>query len=401
MNLSDPVAALEIGTSRTVIAIGEPLGPGRVKVAAKGSIPSSGVRKSRIVDMEQASLSVESVLKHLERESGYAIGQAGLAMTGPHVQTKRLVSQCEVAGGTVEENDLAEVYNRSFATGLDPNERTLLDMSEIGYALDGMYGLKSPKGMTGRVLELHTLAIHGSAARLADARTVASRSKLEIPEAYFAGSCAAAAVLTPQQRNAGAIVVDLGGGTTSAVAYADGHLVHAFAIGVGGDHVTNDIRQAFSLTKVQAEAMKIEHASATVGSSGAERVPVTAAMPGFGPESVSRRALDVVVNARMYETFSILREEFDRAEVLHRVNGGVILTGGGAQLRNLTALAQLVFGMPAQVGAIVPEIEGLESETFPAAYATIAGTLLMAMSDSEKPSLFGSIFGNVTGWFKK
>ena len=93
MNLSDPVAALEIGTSRTVLAIGEPLGPGRVKVAAKDFIPSMGVRKSRIVDMEQTAMSVESLVKHLGQASGYAIGQACLAMPGPHVQTKRLVSQ--------------------------------------------------------------------------------------------------------------------------------------------------------------------------------------------------------------------------------------------------------------------------------------------------------------------
>ena len=401
MNLSDPVAALEIGTSRTMLAIGEPLGPGRVKVAAKDYIPSMGVRKSRIVDMEQTAMSIESLVKHLGRESGYAIGQACLAMTGPHVQTKRLVSQCDVASGVVTENDMAEVYNRSCATGLDPNDRTLLDLSEVGYALDGMHGLKSPKGMTGRILELHTLAVHGSAARLADARAVASRSKFEIPEAYFAGSCAAAAVLTPQQKNAGAIVIDLGGGTTSAVAYADGHLLHAFALGVGGDHVTNDICQAFSISKVQAEALKISHASATLEPNGAERVPVSAATPGFGAEDISRRALDVVVNARLHETFSILLAEFDREEVLHHVNAGVVLTGNGARMKNVAALAQSVFGMPAQIGTIVPEIEGLETEEFPAGFATIAGTLLMAMRDTEQQTFLGSIFGNFKGLFKK
>ena len=116
MNLSDPIAALEIGTSRTVIAIAEPLGPGRISVVAYGDIPSSGVRKSQITDIGQAGVSVTSVLKRLEGENGYSIGRAALAVSGPQIRVKQLVTQWQV-DKTVTENDFtagAKFFTRSY-----------------------------------------------------------------------------------------------------------------------------------------------------------------------------------------------------------------------------------------------------------------------------------------------
>ena len=107
MNLSEPVAAFEIGTTNTVVAIGEPLGGGRIKVAAIDSIASSGVRKSQIVDVSQAKFSVESVLKRLADQADYSIGQAYLAVSGPHIRTKIVNAQVPVNGGVVREEDIA------------------------------------------------------------------------------------------------------------------------------------------------------------------------------------------------------------------------------------------------------------------------------------------------------
>ena len=142
MNLSDPVAALEIGTTRTAIAIAEPLGPGRINIVARGDIPSSGVRKSQITDIGKAGVSVSSVLKCLEDQYSYSIGHAALAVSGPQIRTEQMVTQWPV-DKTVTDNDLAEIYNRSCDTGLE-DDRVLLDISELGYGLDGLDGIASP-----------------------------------------------------------------------------------------------------------------------------------------------------------------------------------------------------------------------------------------------------------------
>ena len=388
MNLSDPIAAPEIGTSRTVVAIAEPLAPGRISIVAHADIPSSGVRKSQITDIDQAGVSIASVLKHLESEYGYAIGRAALAASGPHIRTKQVVTQWQV-DKTVTENDLAEICNRSYATGLD-DDRILLDMSELGYGLDGLEGIASPKGMSGKILKLRTLVVHGSKARVDDSKAAAEAAKLEISDAYFAGRCAAEATLTPEDKTAGTLILDLGGGSTSFAAFTEGRMVHAGVIGVGGDHVTNDIRLAFSLSLSQAETVK-RSASAIFSPERTGRVEVPSSLMSAEGASVSMRALDTVVNARMGELFSVLREELDSAGVLHRLSGGIVLTGGGAKLQNVTTLARSVFGGTVRTGTILPEIEGLDKAEFPAQYATIAGALLLEQRNSDSSSLFDPI----------
>jgi cell division protein FtsA len=385
MNLSDPVAALEIGTSRTAIAIAEPIGPGRISIVAHGDIPSSGVRKSQITDINQAGISVSSVLKRLENDNGYSIGRAAIAVTGPQIRVKQLVTQWQV-DKTVTENDITEIYNRSCDTGLE-EDRVLLDLAELGYGLDGLDGIASPKGMSGKLLKLRTLVVHGSKARIDDARAAATAAKLEISDAYFAGRCAAEAVLTPEDKAAGTLLIDLGGGSTSYVAFTEGRMVHAGAVGVGGDHVTNDVRLAFSLSLAQAEAVK-RSASAIFSPERTGRVEVPSSLMSADGETVSMRALDTVVNARLGELLTVVREDLDSAGMLHRLTGGIVLTGGGARMQNISSLARSVFGGAVRIGSLTPGIEGMDKEEFPAQYATIAGALLLEQRNSDEQSIF-------------
>ncbi len=403
MNLSDPIAALEVGTSRTVIAIGEPLDGGRIRIAAHESIPSSGVRKSQIIDIAQARFSIESVLKRLSDQSNYSIGQAYLVVSGPQIRTKPVLGQCQVDGGIVQDENLDEVEARAYETGLSP-DREAIELARVCYQLDDVDGIASPKGMSGRLLSLRTICIHGSAQRITDARSAARSAKLELlPETYFAGTCAAAAVLTPQNKREGAVVIDLGGGSTAYTAWADGHLLQAGVIGVGGDHVTNDIRTAFSISQSQAESIKTSASSAIITPDDAlQRVSVPDPMPGFKAATISRRALNTVVNARLQELFAIIRDKLDEENILHRLNAGVILTGGGSALRGVAELAGAVFGCTVRVGTIVAEVEGLESHPHPASCAVLAGLLLLARQENAQPdSLFDSVKKAFGGFFKK
>jgi len=398
---SDPIAALEIGTSRTVLAVGETLAPGRIKVTAVAEIPSTGVRKSQIIDIAQAGISIESVQRRVEELAGYTINQALLAVSGPHIHTKTSTVQLQLSGPVVTDEDLAEIYNLSCTTDVDPAERTILDISELGYGLDSMEGISQPKGMTGNLLRLRTLCIHGDAQRIADARAAAdAKAKLAISEPYFAASCAATAVLGPEARRDGAVTIDLGGGSTGYTVWIDGHLVRANVLGVGGDHVTNDVSHALGLSRSQAEQIKRE-ANAMIGESkGSPRIEVPSTTPGFNAASISRRSLDTVVNARLHETFAIIRTELDRANMLHRIHSGIFLTGGGSAQNGVARLASNVFGLPARIGTLLPGIEGLEKKEHPAAYATIAGLLLAAQRNIGPESIFAPIkriFGGIFG----
>ena len=403
MNLSDPIAALEIGTSRIAVAIGEPLEGGRVRVAAIGSIPSSGVRKSQIIDIAQARYSVESVLKRLADQSDYSIGQAYLVVSGPQIRTKPVIGQCQVDGGVVRDENLAEVDALSYETGLSP-DREAIELAQVSYQLDDVDGIVSPKGMSGRLLSLRSICIHGSTQRIADARAAARGAKLEIlPETFFAGTCAAAAVLTQQNKRDGALVIDLGGGSTAYTVWQEGRLVQAGVIGVGGDHVTNDVRIAFSISQAQAEQLKTTAASAIISPEDAmQRVPVPDPMPGFKAAMISKRALNTVVNARLQELFVIVRSKLDEGNLLHGLNAGVFLTGGGSALPGITELAEAVFGCVVRVGTLVPEIEGLENEPRPAVCAVPAGLLLLAQQEGGRStSIFDFVKNAFGGIFRK
>ena len=393
MNRSDPIAALEIGTSRTMIAIAEPLGEGRIRIAAYDSIPSNGVRKSQIIDVAQARYSVAAVQKKLVSQSDYAVAEAYLVISGPQIRTQEATVQIPLPRGVVGEEEVEEIGDRMYNVTL-PAERQALEVARISYGLDDIDNIVSPKGMNGHFLKLRTLCIHGSAQRIADAKSAAEAAKLEILDVCYAGTSAAAAVLTPQQKQDGALVIDLGGGSTNFTAWADGRLLYADVIGVGGDHITEDIRDAFSVSLPQAEQLKLSSASALIGPDDASvRIPLSASTPGFNNASISLRALNIVVNARMSELFTIIRTKVDEADLLHRLNAGIFLTGGGSSLKNVLPLASNVFGRSVRLGQIVPEVEGLEQEKNPASLATIVGTLIQT-TPSEQPrrSILDSIF---------
>jgi len=390
-------AALEIGTTRTVLALGETTPGGRLRIT-HGEIPSTGVRKSQILNIGDSTQSIRAVLRDIEKKqealgSRVTTGNALLVVSGQHVKVDLTEGTVQVASGKVGDAEIDEAARRAREMPL-ARGRELLDVVDQDYELDGRGGISSPKGMSGRILKLNALHVHADANRIQDARSAAEGAHLEIIEPLFAATCAAEAVLEDHERRNGALVLDLGGGSTGYAAYSDGSLASAGVIGVGGDHITNDIAHAFQTTNAQAEQLKISSASALLGQYTTEtsRVHLPGSSALMENRTVSRRALDTVVNARLKELFSIVRETLEDQDLIHRLHGGVILTGGGAGLRDIDSLAEQELGMSVRLGRPL-NVDGLENEKDPWSYAAIAGALLYARENLEEKSLLGGLFG--------
>ena len=391
--MSNLYAALEIGTTRTVLAIGEGDATGRLKVSCHAEIPSTGVRKSQILDINQATQSIRSVLHAIERKqdelgSHITLGNAFLLVNGQHVKADAAQGMAQISG-KVGTEEIDEVLRSARAVPI-ARDRELLDIVDQDYELDTLAGISNPKGMTGHILRLNTLQIHADRDRIQNARTAAESAHLEIREPLFAATCAAEAVLEDHEKKNGVLVLDLGGGSTGYAVYIDGFLVTAGVIGVGGDHITNDIAQAFQTTNAQAEGLKINEASATIGTAdgASARVKVEQGENTLmDTRTISRHALDTVVNARVLELFTIIRETLEDADLLHRLHSGVVLTGGGARLRDLDRIAGETLNMNVRIGRPI-NIDGLDDEDFPAGFAAIAGALLYANRNYEEKSLF-------------
>ena len=393
-------AALEIGTTRTVLAVGEAETGGRLKVTCHAEIPSSGVRKSQILDINMATQSIHSVIREIERRqaelgSSVTIGNAFLVVSGQHICTEPFQGVAQVNGAKVSTDEINEVIQKSRTNTL-PRDREFLDIVDQDYELDLRGGISTPRGMSGRILRLNTLQIHADKNRINDARTAAEGAKLEIRDPLYAVTCAAEAVLEEHEKKNGVLVLDIGGGSTGYAAYSDGHLVSSGVIGVGGDHITNDIAHAFQTTQAQAEAMKLSEASAILGPGDgtSSRVKIAGSSPLMESRTVSRRALNTVVNARLRELFAILRNILEEQDMLQRLHSGVVITGGGAAMRDIDALIQRELGSTVRIGRPI-HIDGLEEDPFPASFAAIAGALLYAHRNYEEKPFLANFFGGL------
>ena len=394
--MTDFHAAIEIGTTRTVLAIGEKTADDRLRVTCHAEIPSTGVRKSQILDITQATTSIKSVLHEIERKqteagSSIMLGNAFLVVSGQHIKADPFQGMVAIEGAKVGSDEIDTVY-RSSRTMQLPKDREFLDVVDQDYEVDSLGGISSPNGMSGRILKLNTLQIHADRNRINDARTAAESAKLEIRDPLFAATCAAEAVLESHEKRNGVLVLDIGGGSTGYAAYSDGHLAATGVIGVGGDHVTNDIAHAFQTTNSQAEQLKINEASALIGASPSapQRVKVPGSSPLIETRTISRRALETVVNARLRELFTVIRETLEDQDLLNRLHSGVVLTGGGAAMRDIDALVSRELAMGARIGRPI-HVDGLDGEDFPAAYAAISGALLFASRNYEEKSVIQSI----------
>ena len=394
-------AALEIGTTRTVLAIGESEAGGRLKVTCHAEIPSTGIRKSQILDINQATQSIRSVLQQIERQQDEAgakitVGNAFLVVSGQHIKADSFSSLVQVEDSRVGDDAINEVRRAAQSMSL-PKDREPLDIIEQDYVLDNLGGITMPKGMSGRVLRLNTLHIHADRNRIQDARTAADAAHLEIREPLFATTCAAEAVLEDHEKKNGTLVLDLGGGSTGYAVYSDGYLISSGVIGVGGDHITNDIAHAFQTTNAQAEGLKTLEARAIISSESGDSSRVKVELGEntlMDNRTISRRALDTVVNVRLMELFTAIRETLEDQDIIHRLHSGVILTGGGAHLKDIDRLAEQALGTNVRIGRPI-HVDGLDDVEFPPAYATIAGALLYAHRNYEERSIFDDIFGRI------
>lgn len=389
-----PIVALEIGTSKIIVLVGEMREDGHVMITGMGEHPSSGVRKGEIVDLENAVVCLRAVLQAAEESANVAIRGIHLAVSGPHIQS--VVNRGSVPvfspSGEITSEDVEQVMDVAQAVHLAPDRDVLHTICQ-NFCIDDQQRVMNPEGMVGARLSLDMLVLHGVRSRIHSSIQVVRSVPTAVQDIAFGGLCAGLSVLTAEQKNSGALVIDLGGGTTDYLAYANSVVAAAGVLGVGGEHVTNDIALAFNIPMNQAEELKKESGSAVVDETVSKRISLPPEV-GFPGRTLGLKSLHVVINARLDEMFGAIKYRVTD-DVLHRIGAGVVLTGGGAHLNGVTKLAEQVFGLPASIGK--PRgVSGLAIATEGPEYATCSGLVQYGFmtSDGQRPAQ------SVTGWFK-
>ena len=398
----DPVAALEIGTSKIIAMVGEMREDGTVMITGVGERPSSGVRKGEIIDLENATVCAKAALEEAEETSNVSLGQIYVTISGGHI--RGLVNRGAVPvrdpDGLVSEDDVDEVMEVARAISL-PADREIIHTICRHFCIDDQEQVIKPEGMVGAKLSVDMLVLHGVRGLLRNTERVVEQIPMEVQDVAFGGLCSALSVLTIEQKTSGVVVIDLGGGTTDYMAYAGGVVACGGALGVGGDHVTNDMAIAFNIPMARAEKLKKEIGCATIA---AAIDPPKISLPaevGFPGRTINLRSMHTVINARVDEIFSMIKKRLDDDNVLPMVGAGIVLTGGGAHLKGVTDLAETVFGVPCFVGS--PRgVTGIAVATEGPEYAACCGLVQYGFRVQDRPnsgsnSLLGSFMKTLLG----
>lgn len=392
-----PVVALEIGSTRTVALIGEKDQSGRISITGRGVSATYGVHKGMICEMIQAKAAVKAAVQAADKDASVSVGSVFLGIRGGFIQTFENSGRLPLdeSGGKVTRQDVEYVNEDATDFSECGSEYTVLHTIKQSYSLDDQEGIASPEGLTGEVLVLNSLGICAKNAPYENLRNVVQDSDYDVEEIAFSGLCSALAVLTPEQKRSGVVVIDLGGGTTDYLAYSGNVISAAGSFAVGGDHVTNDISAAFSLRTAQAEALKISSGDAKVSSANSlKRVKISADL-GNKEHSISLKALHTVINARMTEILKLVRAELLKKNILSKITAGVVFTGGGAAMPGLLELGEDIFGVPCQIG--IPSIGGHGLDVPDKwAYASTVGLIIYGFTIRKSESsvgFFGKLFG--------
>ena len=396
MNLP-PIVALEIGTTMVRAVIGESRDDGHLMITGLGECPSRGVRKGEIVDFDNALACVREALQLAEENGRVIINQIHLVVSGSHIMS--LINRGSVpimnSRREITDSDIDQVLATARAVSLAPDRQVLHTICQ-SFHVDDQEGVIDPEGMEGSKLSADMLIIHGVLMRLRNVVKVVRTVRVDVDDVAFGGLCAALAVLTAEDKEAGSVVIDLGGGTTDYVVYAHNAIAAAGSFGVGGDHVTNDIARGLRIPTADAERLKEDAGSAMVEMAARSRKVALPAELGLPGRAVKLSDLHTIIHLRMEETLNLVKSDLIEQNLLHSLGGGVFLTGGGAHMKNIAPLAEKVFGLPCRIG--MPRgIAGLAVVTEGPEYAATVGMVRYGVKSMEQKERFGK---SLKGLFK-
>ena len=228
------------------------------------------------------------------------------------------------------------------------------------YHVDGQDGVLNPIGMLGQKLEADFHIIHGVRTRIQNTIRCVKELPLEVEDVVFTALASAQVVLTHHQKSLGALVIDIGGGTTDYILYVDGAVKQSGVLAVGGDHITNDISMGLRIPMARAEKLKIEEGSVTLGNCLPGETVLLKDDSGFAGKEIERETLNTIIHLRLRETFELLRRRLEEESFINYIGEGIFITGGCSHLRGIDNLAEEIFELPGRV-AHAQTMSGLTS----------------------------------------
>lgn len=399
---SSTVVGLDIGTSKVCAVVGEINDAGALSIVGLGQAKSRGVRKGEIVDFNLAQEDIRNAIVEAEQMADVEIRSVYLGVTGPHIRGFNNRGFHPVASHDREivQEDVEDAIKNAKTINL-PAENRIIHVVRQHFLVDGQEGVLNPVGMFGARVEVDVHVVHGLYNRLQNPIKAVKALQLEVEDIVFHGIATALALLNTQQKELGALIIDIGSGVTEYAVYARGVIKHTGVLAVGGDHVSNDLAYGLKVPLGRAEQLKIDYGSAVVDDRARGQSIALSNDLGIHERNISLEQLRRIMSARLEEIFEIIAQELDEAGILKHVREGVFLAGGCARIPEIQRLANRIFGLPVCV-ANTSSISGLKSALDQPEFATGIGLARFGSFEWKKRATpKGSLAGGIKNTFKK
>jgi len=406
------VAVVDLGSTKIVCFIARVEEGDELRIIGVGHQSSLGLKSGTIVDMSAATIAIGNAVNAAEQMCGETIREILVNLSASHIESHGVTIEVTTAGHQVGDLDLRRALLH--ARGVErAGETELLHAIPTGYAIDGNRGIEDPRGMYGQALGVQLHAVTANVSAVKNLTTCISSTHLSVEACCASPYASGLSVLVDDEKELGATIIDMGGGTTEIGVFLDGVLVHADCVPVGGAHVTSDVARGLTTPLAHAERIKTLHGSCIATSTDDRDVIDVPQVGEFGQDEpiqanhLPRSLLVGIIQPRLEETFELVRQHLEASGFYKVAGRRVVLTGGASQLGGVRELAQLVLDKQVRIGK-PKRLLGQPEAVCGAAFATAVGLLAFAQHPVEDlsgltsgPQAAGGLFGRVGAWLRE
>jgi cell division protein FtsA len=349
------LAAIDIGTTKIVTIVGRMNDMGKLEIIGMSKTPSKGVKRGVVLNIEEAVNAIRYTVEEVQKQVGFTIREAYVGIAGQHISS--LQNRGYILRDSYEEEitkeDTERLLAEMFKISIQPGEE-IIHVIPQSYVVDNETGVKNPIGMFGKRLEGNYHIVIGQTSSARTIERCVNRVGIKVKQMILEPLASSAAVLTDDEIEAGVALVDIGGGTTDIAVYYDDIIKHTAVIPFGGNVITKDVMEGCSILNKHAELLKIQYGSALGDLAEEAKVVAVPGISGREPKEVSIKSLAYIIQSRMEEIIDAVVYQLEGADCMEKLTAGIVITGGGSQLRHLPQLVKFRTGLDVRIGK--PEV---------------------------------------------
>ncbi len=384
------VVGLDIGTTKIAAIVGYKNAHGKVEILSVGKAESLGVQRGVVANIEQTIESIKTAIRVASDKANIDIEEVIVGIAGQHIksmQHRGMVTRRSLED-EVSQSDVDQLIDNMHRLVMSPGEE-IIHVIPQEYIIDNEGGIRNPIGHSGIRLEGNFHIITGHVSAVKNIFKCVDRAKLKTVDLHLEPLASADAVLSDEEKEAGVVLIDIGGGTTDVAIFYDGIIRHTAVIPFGGNIISEDIKEGCGIIKTQAEQLKMRFGSALAQENQLNEVISIPGLRGRPHKEISVNTLAQIIQARMEEILEFVLFEIKNSGFERKLAGGIVVTGGGSQLKHLPQLVMLTTGMDCRIGTPNEHLAGADDELKNPMYATGVGLVMKGIEKYEREAKRG------------